>query len=547
MKKIVVIDNYDSFVFNLVQYIGEIEPESKIYVIRNDRFQITDIEKLKPNFIVISPGPGRPENTGNVIPLIKNFYKQIPILGVCLGHQAIGFAFGAKIIHAKKIMHGKTSKINHNEKDIFYNIENPFTATRYHSLVIEEHTLPSELIITARSEDDSEIMGIKHKEYPVFGIQFHPESVLTSTGKKILKNFLNIKEISKMEVKTHFSMGKIIEKLLKRENLTYNESTEVMEQIMGGRCNEVEIGGFLVALRMKGETGEEIGGMAKVMRDKAIRINKFSEKTVDTCGTGGDGAGTFNISTATAFVVCSAGIPVAKHGNRSVSSKVGSADVLEAGGYILEKKPEEMEKELKETGFTFLFAPLLHPAMKNVMPTRKKLKVRTVFNILGPLTNPAFVRYQILGVFDFNFAPKLARALQKLGTEKTLIVSGGFTDELTTCGENRALLVTPYEIKPFLINLHQLGLHIGSKEDLAGEEDPLKAFNQMKTILEGKGNRTQIETVALNAGALLFLTGEVENLKEGVEKSLELLYSGKPAEKLEEILNYQKSGLFENK
>lgn len=186
---ILVIDNYDSFTYNLVQYLGELGCESKVY--RNDKITVEQIKKMHPEKIVISPGPGRPEDAGISVGIIKELSSQIPILGVCLGHQAIGYAFGGKIVQAKELMHGKTSLIYHNKKDIFKSVENPFEATRYHSLVIENKNIPQCLELTAWTKD-SEVMGVKHKQYPLYGVQFHPESILTKAGKDILKNFLNL-------------------------------------------------------------------------------------------------------------------------------------------------------------------------------------------------------------------------------------------------------------------------------------------------------------------------------------------------------------------
>ena len=190
---ILMIDNYDSFTFNIVQYLGELGAD--VVVKRNDEISIEEIEKLNPDRIVISPGPCTPNEAGVSIDVVKNFYQKKPILGVCLGHQTIGQAFGGKIVSAKRIMHGKTSKINHDGDHLFENIQQNFTATRYHSLVIDEESLPDSLIITARtdeSENESEIMGIRHKEYRLFGVQFHPESILTESGHKLLENFLNV-------------------------------------------------------------------------------------------------------------------------------------------------------------------------------------------------------------------------------------------------------------------------------------------------------------------------------------------------------------------
>ena len=186
---ILMIDNYDSFTYNLVQYFGELGADLKVY--RNDTLTLEDVKRLKPERIVISPGPGRPENAGISVDLIKEFAGKFPILGVCLGHQAIGYAYDGKIIQAKQLMHGKTSMIEHNRQGIFEGIENPFEATRYHSLVIDPKSLPNCLTLTAWTEDH-EIMGVEHKEYPLWGVQFHPESILTKVGKNILNNFLKL-------------------------------------------------------------------------------------------------------------------------------------------------------------------------------------------------------------------------------------------------------------------------------------------------------------------------------------------------------------------
>jgi anthranilate synthase/aminodeoxychorismate synthase-like glutamine amidotransferase len=186
---VLVIDNYDSFTYNLVQYFGELGADLKVY--RNDALTVNDIKKMNPSHIVISPGPGRPEDAGISVDVIKKLAGQYPILGVCLGHQAIGYAYGGKIIRAKRLMHGKTSQVKHDNREIFKGVESPFEATRYHSLVIDDKTVPECLEVTARSED-KEIMGIRHKTLPLWGVQFHPESILTKAGKKILKNFLTI-------------------------------------------------------------------------------------------------------------------------------------------------------------------------------------------------------------------------------------------------------------------------------------------------------------------------------------------------------------------
>lgn len=182
-----IIDNYDSFTFNLYQLISK--NVEKVKIVRNDKISLDEIKKMSPKAIILSPGPGRPENSGICVPLIKEFYKQFPILGVCLGHQAIGYAFGAKIIHADKVVHGKETYVFHNRKDIYKNMPLPFRAGRYHSLVIDKNTLPYELIINAETQN-AELMGIKHKDFPLYGVQFHPESILTPKGENLIQNFI---------------------------------------------------------------------------------------------------------------------------------------------------------------------------------------------------------------------------------------------------------------------------------------------------------------------------------------------------------------------
>ncbi|MDO8675252.1 MAG: aminodeoxychorismate/anthranilate synthase component II [Candidatus Omnitrophota bacterium] len=187
---ILMIDNYDSFTYNLVQYFGELGADMKVF--RNDALSVADIRAMKPEKIVISPGPGRPEDAGISVAIIKELAGTVPILGVCLGHQGIGYAYGGKIINAKRLMHGKTSMIEHDGKDLFKGLPHPFEATRYHSLVIDRATLPDCLQVTAWTTDDGELMGVRHKSLPVWGVQFHPESILTKEGKNILKNFLSL-------------------------------------------------------------------------------------------------------------------------------------------------------------------------------------------------------------------------------------------------------------------------------------------------------------------------------------------------------------------
>jgi anthranilate synthase/phosphoribosyltransferase len=550
MRKIFVVDNYDSFVYNVVHYLGKGE-DVDVIVKRNDEVRVSDIERIKPDCIVLSPGPGRPEKVEILQEIIKKFYKDVPIIGVCLGHQAIGYTFSAKIDYANKVQHGKVSYIKHIGKGIFFGLKNPLKVVRYHSLVVSDEGLSDEMLVIARTIDDGTIMAIEHKEYKLYGVQFHPESILTENGIRILKNFLQIAfsssmktyvplGVDEMKEREIFSVKGVLNRLLRYEDLSYEMAYELMKAILSGELSYPHISALLIALRMKGESGDEIGAFSNAMYDYAVRLRTFSDKTVDTCGTGGDGASTYNISTLTAILVSAGGVSVAKHGNRSISSKVGSADVLEALGYKLVKTKEENERELRDVGFTFLFAPSYHPAMKNVMPVRKELGVRTVFNILGPLVNPAGVKYQLLGVYDANLMEKMAIALSKM-KKKAVVVNGGFTDELTTASyENKALLVDGDDIKEIVVDIKALGLSKGDISDLQGGEDKEQGATIIKNILLGKENKTKIETAILNAGVVFWLVGDVSDIKDGVEKASDIITSKKGYDKLNEIIEYNK-------
>ncbi len=379
---IAVIDNYDSFTYNLVQYLSELGADVRVF--RNDALLPADLEDLSPEGLVISPGPGGPESAGISLEAIRTFSDRIPILGVCLGHQCIGKAFGGTIVHARSLMHGKTAQIRHNGKGIFSLIENPMTATRYHSLALERESLPPVLEVSAESED-GEVMGIRHISRPVFGVQFHPESFLTQYGMRILENFLSLIDPRQPVHRCFGNMREAISHVASGRNLTPDGMRDAMRMIMGGEATPAQISSFLSCLAMKGETTAEIAAAVEVMRQKATRIHApAGEPLLDTCGTGGDRSGTFNISTTVAFVAAGAGIRVAKHGNRSVTSRSGSADVLESLGMNLGASFPDVQRALDEAGITFMFAPKFHAAMKYAIGPRREIGIRTIFNILGP-------------------------------------------------------------------------------------------------------------------------------------------------------------------
>ncbi|HEY5730791.1 MAG TPA: anthranilate phosphoribosyltransferase, partial [Anaerolineales bacterium] len=432
---LVLIDNYDSFTYNLVQYFGELGADIKVF--RNDQVTMNQLIALKPSHLVISPGPGEPlKDSGISTDAIKYFDGKIPVLGVCLGHQALGAVFGGKVDRAQRLMHGKTSKVTHNGEDIFKGIPSPFEAMRYHSLVVYD-PIPAELEVTAVTPEE-EIMGLKHKEHHTYGVQFHPESILTEHGKQLLKNFLDLNPAP--AAKGEPSMLKpFIAKTINRTDLTDKEAEDAMTVIMTGQATPSQIGAYLVALRMKGETIPEITGSVRAMRNVGVKVKVNSNEPIyDIVGTGGDGAHTFNISTAAAFVLAGTGRKVAKHGNRAASSQCGSADVLSALGVNLDLTAEQVAGAIEQVGIGFMFAPKFHPAMKHAIGPRKEIGQRTIFNILGPLTNPAGAHIQLTGVFDPKLTESLAHVLKELGSKAALVIHGANgLDELNTTGTNR--------------------------------------------------------------------------------------------------------------
>jgi anthranilate phosphoribosyltransferase len=324
-----------------------------------------------------------------------------------------------------------------------------------------------------------------------------------------------------------------INMLVNSINLTEPETAECMMEIMEGRAADAQIGAFLTALRIKGETVEEIAGAARVMRLKAAAI-KAPEGVLDTCGTGGDMAQTFNISTTTAFVVAGAGIPVAKHGNRSVSSRSGSADVLEALGVRIDLPPEKVEKCLFETGFGFLFAPLFHPAMKYAIGPRRELGIRTIFNILGPITNPANAKRQILGVFSNRLTEPLAMVLGNLGAVDAMVVHGeDGLDEVSISGRTRVSRYKDGEVKNFHIEPEDFGIWRSKIEHIQGGSKEENAVITLSVLNGEKGPKRDI--VLMNSAVALIVAGRTEDFKSVFGMAEDSIDSGRALKKLEEV------------
>jgi len=328
-----------------------------------------------------------------------------------------------------------------------------------------------------------------------------------------------------------------IRKVVGGKDLDNDEATSVMEEIMSGKTTDAQIGAFITALRMKGETVEEISGFAKVMRDHATRITPKVDEVIDTCGTGGDAPDTFNISTATAFVAAGAGVHVAKHGNRSVSSQCGSADVLLELGVNIELSPDAVEECLDEVGIGFLFAPSLHKAMKYAIGPRREIGIRTVFNILGPLCNPAFATAQVLGVYDPLLTSVMAKVLGDLGTKHALVVHGADRmDEISNTGESIIAEFKNGELGEYHITPEQFGLTRCNIDALqgGGKSECAKILGD---VLSGKTG-PQRDVVLLNSAAALIAADKANNFESGIKMAAESIDTGAAQEKLEKLIEF---------
>lgn len=524
---IVIVDNYDSFTYNIYQMICQIT-EKEVRVFRNDKISVKEIAELNPEAVIISPGPGTPDEAGISIETIRHFAGKVPVLGVCLGHQSIGRAFGGKVVGAKNIVHGKVQNIKNDGKGLFRKLRPASPFTRYHSLVVEEKSLPDCLEITARS-DDGEIMGLRHKEFLVEGVQFHPESIGSEEGRQLLKNFLHYK----LEP---FNKQGILNTLMAGKSLTKPEAEEFFDELTEGDLSDVYIASVLSAIGARGATAEEIAGCVEILRKKKKRV-PVTVPVLDTCGTGGDGLHTFNISSLAAITAAACGAKIAKHGNRAVSSKSGSADYYKALGINFDLTPEQAAALIEKEGFAFLFAPLYHKAMRFAAPVRAEMGVKTLMNLLGPLANPAETAFQLIGVYTPDLCPTIARAAKLLGLKRVMTVhSEDGQDEISIASPSRLFLIDENGREHDMrFDPAAVGISGYTLKDLAAgtaEENAAATAG----ILSGKSGEAIKQATALNAGAALFVYGIAPSVEEGYKTALAAIESGAVQAKLDAVI-----------
>jgi glutamine amidotransferase of anthranilate synthase or aminodeoxychorismate synthase/anthranilate phosphoribosyltransferase len=527
---ILIIDNYDSFTFNLVHFFGDLGADCVVR--RNDRITPEEVLALQPEAIVLSPGPCTPNEAGICLDLIHAAAGKVPILGVCLGHQAIGQAFGGVVKRAPQPMHGKMAAIRHQGSDIFAGVPDAFEATRYHSLIVERDTLPETLVPTAFTEDGL-IMGMRHRDLPIFGVQFHPESIATAHGHTLLRNFLALaRGRNQGSAEILADLKPVLDRLARGDKLSEDLSEAAFGAIIDGKSNDAQIAGMLLAMRVRGETVAELTGAVRAMRER-MRAIKAPEGAIDVCGTGGDGVGTLNISTAVTFVLAGLGVPVAKHGNRALSSRAGAADVLTALGVAVEPPFERLSAILNEAGCVFLYAPRHHAGLRHAAAARIALGTRTIFNLLGPLANPASVRRQLVGVFDPVWARPMAESLAQLGTERAMVVHGQGLDELTLVGESRIVLLDHGAISETSVTPEEAGLARAPLAAIIGGDAAHNA-GRLRALLDGEAGAYR-DAVLLNAAAGLIVAGRADDFRTGVEIAAGSIDSGAARAALERL------------
>lgn len=534
---ILMIDNYDSFVFNVEQYLKEMT-DDEVITVRNDAITIDDIKKMNPSKIIFSPGPKHPKDSGICLEILNNTDElgNIPILGICLGHQAIGMNFGGEIKRLENPLHGKTSEITVLSENsvLFKNLPKKFKVMRYHSLYVDD--IPEDLEVTAKSEDGV-VMAVEHKSKNIFGIQFHPESIFTEYGKNMIRNFLSI-EVSETlqndensnntnEKGNFIDMNKYLKKLQENIALTDTDFREICKIIDSKNYDIVQLGALLVLISEKSLYPESLTAFVKNILEYSTTFEDDSDM-IDVCGTGGDGFKTINISTAVAFILGAMGVNVAKHGNRAISSKSGSSDVLDKLGVPLENSLANQIEKLHVKNLAFFHAPFFHKLVGEVREVRSRLGIRTVFNILGPLLHPnTKLKYQLVGLYHEPVHRLYAETLQLLGRKHALAVRGNDgLDEITICDDTKIIEVKGEQILEYTVSPESFGFKRAFHSEIEGGTPEENAEILVK-ILKGEEKSAKFDIVVLNAMFALYTADVVDHPAKAKDMVLEAIESGK--------------------
>lgn len=530
---ILVIDNYDSFTFNVTQLLATVT-DKEIKLVRNDEYTVEELAAMNPQHLIVSPGPGAPYQAGVCEEAIRYFAGKIPILGICLGHQAIAEAFGARIVQAKNIRHGIVEEIDLDGKGLFRTIGKTCKFTRYHSLVADESTLSPDFEVTARAKD-GDIMGIRHKTLPIEGIQFHPESIASNGGKELLSAFINYR-------RENLPVSAYLNQLIAKQDLTEEQAMAFMDNVADGTMDERHMAAILVAMAAKGPAPSEMIGCAKSLLKIKTPFPCSKKGLAEIVGTGGDGKGSFNISSMSALVAASCGQSMAKHGNRAVSSKSGAADFFENLGINIMASPEKTAQLVEKTDFGFLMAPVYHAAMRFAGPVRKALGIKTIMNILGPLLNPAGAEYEVLGVYSPDLLEDYAHAAKALGAKRVMVIcSRDGYDEISPIVPTDVFQIDEHgNENRYVIKPENFGISGCNEDELIGGTGADNAALAME-VLNGNGRKTIKAAVGLNTAAVLYLSGKVRTLKDGYAMAVKAMEDGTVLAKLQQIQEVSKS------
>ncbi len=517
MADILLLDNIDSFTYNLADQLRSNGHNVVIY--RNHIPAQTLIERLATMsnpVLMLSPGPGVPSEAGCMPELLTRLRGKLPIIGICLGHQAIVEAYGGYVGQAGEILHGKASSIEHDGQAMFAGLTNPLPVARYHSLV--GSNIPAGLTINAHF--NGMVMAVRHDADRVCGFQFHPESILTTQGARLLEQTL---AWAQQKLEQTNTLQPILEKLYQAQTLSQQESHQLFSAVVRGELKPEQLAAALVSMKIRGEHPNEIAGAATALLENAAPFPRPDYLFADIVGTAVT-RNSINISTASAFVAAACGLKVAKHGNRCVSSKSGSSDLLAAFGINLDMNADKSRQALDELGVCFLFAPKYHTGFRHAMPVRQQLKTRTLFNVLGPLINPAHPPLALIGVYSPELVLPIAETLRVLGYQRAAVVHSGGMDEVSLHAPTIVAELHDGEIKSYQLTAEDFGLTPYHQEQLAGGT-PEENRDILTRLLQGKGDAAHEAAVAANVAMLMRLHGH-EDLQANAQTVLEVLRSG---------------------
>ena len=515
---VLILDNFDSFTYNLYQIFIKYHYDTKI--ISSHKITIDDISKLNPSHIILSPGPGTPEDSGICIEVVKKFKGKIPILGVCLGHQAILSAFGVPILKADHIAHGRVVPITHNKKGIFRNIKDGTMVTRYHSLIARENDIPDFIDVIARS-DENEVMAVKHRDYPLIGVQFHPESIGTVDGEKMVLNFLNYKD-------ENVPLDDFLKRKISGGSLDFNEAFDLMDEITDGNVKDSIISSFLTAYKINGGDSEELAGFAASVNNKVSVFPAPSDNEKRLCYTSisSQRLKYYNSSILSCFLAAAAGVKIIKQeiypthgymGNRNTLEKLGINDTLSLNCSI---------NLYRRFGISILVSHKYHSILRNAAHCLEELNFDTILTYTSPLSNPGEGTLQIIGIPYPEHTETVCRAMKILGLKKGIVVAGeDNSGQLSIVKPSKISELHNGWIKSYTFKPKDAGIDCTAPGDLIMDNDEHEKQVSLD-ILDGK---TSIpgELVCLNTGLILYFYGFVKNINEGCRAAKKVIKSGK--------------------